>query len=247
MRLYLILLPALFTLLVACSPTVETPPILITLVVDGRQQLYSNTEPITVGQFLRNEEVDVELNPLDRVNPPLVTQISDGMTITIIRVTEDEECEEAAIPYAVTTRRFEGLSPGEESLQQAGQNGIEQICYRVTYTDGTLDSRVEISRTVLEPPRDEIIFIGVDNTLEPVSVNGTLAYINNQDAWIIRGSSTTKTQITFNGDLDGRVFSLDNSGRRLLISRAMSTDSETGTFNQLFLTLIHVRPLNLFH
>lgn len=228
----------LLLLLVACSPAVEAPPILVTLVVDGRQQLYSNTEPITVGQFLRSDEVEVELGSLDRVNPPLVTQISDGMTITVVRVTEDEECEEAPIPYEITTRRFEGLPPGEESLQQAGQNGTEQICYRITYTDGTLDERIEISRTVLAPPVDEIIFIGVDDTLEPVSVNGTLAYINNQNAWVIRGSSTTKSQITFTGDLDGRVFSLDDSGRRLLISRGTTDNAEadsSGTFNQLFL------------
>lgn len=228
----------LFTL-VACTTEEPETAILVTLNADGRQQLYSNTEPITVGQFLRSAEVDIELGPLDRVNPPTVTQISDGMTITVVRVREDEECEQVEIPYEITRRSFEGLPPGEESLQQAGQNGVREICYRVTYTDGNPGDRIPIRDNVIEEPREEIIFVGIDDEVEPVTISGTLAYINNQNVWIMRGSSTTKTQVTFSGDVDGRVFSLSEDGRTLLFSRVLEPDEtseeETSAFNQLVL------------
>jgi hypothetical protein len=225
--------------LVACTSEEPETSILVTLVADGRQQLYSNTEPITVGQFLRSPEVDIELGTLDRVNPPTVTQISDGMTITVVRVREEEECEQIEIPYEITRRRFEGLPPGEESLQQAGSNGLREVCYRVTYTDDTRSDRIQIRDNVIEEPREEIIFIGISDEVEPVSISGTLAYINNQNIWVMRGSSTTKTQVTFSGDLDGRIFSLSSDGRKLLFSRAIESEDTDGisisAFNQLYL------------
>lgn len=223
----------------ACVAEEPEPTILVTLVADGRQQLYSNSEPITVGQFLRSNEVDIELGPLDRVNPPTVTQISDGMTITVVRVREEEECQQVEIPYEITRRRFEGLPPGEESLQQAGRNGIREVCYRVTYTDDNPGDRIQIRDNVIEEPREEIIFVGISDEVEPVPVDGTLAYINNQNVWVMRGSSTTKTQVTFSGDLDGRIFSLSEDGRTLLFSRVVNDTDENdentpSTFNKLY-------------
>ncbi len=235
LRLLLIVVAAI---IVGCTAEPEENPLLVTLVVDGRQQLYSNSEPITVGQFLRSDEVDVELGSLDRVNPPSVTQISDGMTITVVRIREEEQCEQVEIAYEITRQRFEGLPPGEESLQQAGETGLREICYRVTFTDDDPGERIEIRNNIIEEPREEIIFVGISDEVEPVPVSGTLAYINNQNVWVIRGSSTTKAQVTFSGDVDGRVFSLSADGRQLLFSRAIEEtdeDGETSAFNQLYI------------
>ncbi|MDZ4671800.1 MAG: G5 domain-containing protein [Phototrophicales bacterium] len=209
----------------------EQQAIIVRLLVDGTEQIYQNAEPITVDQFLR--EVRVELSSLDRVNPERWTQIFDQMVITVVRVTESESCEDEILPFRRQTRLVEGLLPGEERIGQAGTNGIERVCYRLTIENGAPRDRIEISRVAVQSPQDEIIFVGPTTELEPVSIIGTLAYISNNNAWLMRGSSTRKRPLTTTSDLDNRVFSLTADGKGLLIARRNSAD--VNSFNQLWL------------
>ena len=63
-------------------------------------------------------------------------------------------------------------------------------------------------------------------------ITGTLAYLSNQDAWVIRGSSFQVRRLTNLGDLDGRVFALSPDGAYLLFTRlpgaAISPVEESG-------------------
>mgnify|MGYP005843740741 CR=1 FL=1 len=222
-------------LLGACSSQPETQAIRVSLVADGRERTFAYELPVTVGEFLRDPKVSVELNELDRVNPPTFTQISDGMRVTVVRVTEKTECEQSDIPYRQSTLLNEGLQPGEQRIGQAGQNGTLEVCYRVKFDDGVQADRVEISRTIIVAPRDEIIYVGPTGDIEPVPISGTLAYISNGNAWIMRGSSTTKRPVTTTGDLDKRVFALASSGRQLLFTRKTSAAEQEEGFNQLWL------------
>ncbi|MBC6935723.1 MAG: hypothetical protein DWB42_07755 [Chloroflexi bacterium] len=222
-------------LLAACQTAPEAPSIQITLVADGRERKFAYPTPITVGEFLRDPKVNIELGELDDVNPPPFTQISDGMRVTIVRVTVNTECEQSEIPYKQTTLLNEGLSPGEQRIGQAGQNGTLEICYRVTIRDGLPSGRVEISRTEIVTAQDEIIYVGPSGEVEPVPINGTLTYISNGNAWSMRGSSTTKRPLTTTSDLDKRVFRLSPDGRRLLFTRKENGVDGGGTFNSLWL------------
>jgi Tol biopolymer transport system component len=228
-NLWLIVL-ASFMALTGCTAK-EAPALVVSLEVDGARKVYQYTEPITVDQFLR--EVDVELSPLDRVNPELWTQIFDGIQITVRRVIEQEECENVEIPYQERTVFFEGLAQNQTTIGQRGQNGTEQVCYRVRIEDGQQVDRSETSRVVVVPAQDAIIYVSPTGELEPVPVVGTLAYISNGNAWIIRGNSTTKRPLTVSGDLDSRVFSLSSDGKRLLFAR--EADDDSASFNQLWI------------
>lgn len=216
---------AIFLLLMglvsACTTAVQDETIIVSLVVDGRELSFSYNVPITVGEFLR--EAGVTLGDIDDVNPPVFTQIADGMRVTVVRVLEETECESEAVPYRRQTVPFEGLAPGEERVGQAGQNGETQICYRVEIRDGVRGERQEINRTLVTAPVDEIIYVGPAGELDPVSIPGTLAYVNNSNVWIMSGSSTTRRNLTNSGDVDGRVFSLSPDGRSLIYSRSMAS------------------------
>jgi hypothetical protein len=217
-------------ILVGCEPE-EQPEIIVRLLADGTERIYQNPEPITVDQFL--SEVGVELTALDRVNPERWTQIFDQMVITVVRVSESESCEDEILAFRRQTRLVEGLAPGEERIGQAGVNGVERVCYRVIVENGTAKDRIEISRVAVQSPQDEIIFVGPTTELEPVAIIGTLAYISNNNAWIMRGSSTRKRPLTTTSDLDSRVFSLTADGKSLLIARRATNDENS--FNQLWL------------
>ncbi|MEL6270568.1 MAG: G5 domain-containing protein [Chloroflexota bacterium] len=217
---------ALILLVSACTSTAEVQEeLLVSLVADGRERAFAYTVPVTVGEFLA--DADITLNDLDRVNPPPFTQITNGMVVTVVRVEEVTECEEIEIPYTRRTVLNEGLAPGEERISQSGVNGIQQICNRVRIEDSTRQPPVEISRTEIEAPADEVVFVGPSGEIDPITVNGTLGYISNGNAWVIRGSSTTKRPLTTSSDLDGFVFTLDPSGDSLLYTRTRPTSGAT--------------------
>lgn len=221
---------ALMLVLAACQPQ-KRPAMVITLAVDGREAAIQQTSPITVGEILRREQI--ELGPLDQVNPPEYSQINDGMRITVARVREESQCVETEIPFERRTIPNEALAPGETRLAQPGQSGIEQICYRVVYIDNQRQEPVPVSRVPLREPQAEIVYLGPSGEVDPVTITGTLAYLSNNNIWVMRGSSTNKRPLTDTNDADGRVLNLTADGRSLLYTRAVVDDSSP-LFNRLW-------------
>ncbi|MBN1964006.1 MAG: G5 domain-containing protein [Anaerolineae bacterium] len=219
-----------------CVPAPEDTDMQITVIADGRQRVWVYDQQISVQQFL--EQIGITLGELDRVNPPEYTQIQDGMTITVRRVEERVDCEDEILPYQTETVAIEGLDPGAQQLGQPGVNGIQQVCYRVIVEDGEDQQRIEVRRVPVEAPQNEVIYVGVDtSSITPVPIAGTLAYLSNGNAWVMRGSSSTKRPITNTGALDGRVFSLSVDGRQLLYSQTYNGEEEAVYFNTLWAIL----------
>lgn len=218
-------------LLGACQPVVEEANILVSLIIDGRQLDYQISDVVTVEEFLR--QVEIELGEQDRINPPRFTQITDGLRITVVRVSEETECETETIPFERRFVRSEGIPPGEERLTQPGVNGERQICYRVMIEDGQRRSRTPINETIIKEAQAEVVYIGTTEEPEPVTIGGTLAYINNGNAWVIKGNSINKRNLTTDGTLDSLVFSLSPDGRYLIFTSKASEDDSF--FNQLWL------------
>ncbi len=243
MRRFLLFL--VLWLIAACEVNTPTPKLLVALVADGRERTFEYPSPVTVGEFLTDAEV--ELGQLDRVSPERFTQITDGMRVTVVRVVEETECEQVTIPHARQTVFNEALDPDEELLAQVGQNGTEEICYRVSIEDGQARERTETSRVEIVEPQDEIVYVGPTGQLDPVPISGTLVYLNNNNAWVMRGSSSSKRLLTTSSDLDQRVFTLSPDGRQLLFTRDAQVEREN-FLNQLWMirdTSADAEPLQL--
>lgn len=217
----------------ACTPQAQDEGLFITLQVDGGERTYRQPIAITVGEFLR--QVEVDLGPLDEVNPPVFSQLADGMRVTVVRVTEESECVENPLPFRTRTIPNESLRPGEERLAQSGQPGAEQVCYRIMVRDGVRQEPVEVSRVILRDPQDEVIYVGPSGQIDVVPITGTLAYISNNNVWVIRSNSTSKRVLTDTNDVDPRVFSLSDDGRRLLYTRFMPEEERAVAFNRLWM------------
>jgi hypothetical protein len=232
LRLSLTLLLAFIA--TACMQAPAPPSIIVALVADGRERTFSYTERVTVDEFLRDAEIT--LGELDSVNPPPYTQIDDGLRVTVVRIQEESYCEDTPIPFVRRTVLNEGLAPGEERLGQTGQNGTLQTCYRVQVRDGITRDPVETSRTTLSVAQDEIVYVGPSGQIDPVVIDGTIAYLSNGNAWMMRGSSTTKRPLTDSGDLDGRTFSLSANGRQLIYTRrTLNTVDNPNAFNRMWM------------
>lgn len=227
----------------ACQPDQpqEQEEIRVELQVDGARRTYAYDRAVSVGQFL--QEVEVQVSPLDRVNPPQFTQITDGITITVVRVREERECREETLAFEEVTLRTSDLEPGERTVAEEGENGLIEICERVIYENDVAVSRTEILPSlIVQEPRDQIVYIGVANELDPVPVDGSLAYISGGQAYLIQNSSTRSRPLTTEGGLDGRAFALSSNGRQLLYTRATPDTSDEPFANELWVILDTATP-----
>jgi resuscitation-promoting factor RpfB len=218
----------LIVLLGACSPAPTAPKILVTVRADGISSNYEHTEPITIGEFL--QQIELQLGELDDINPPEYTQISNNMVITVTRVQEETYTEDRDIQYERIPLIDETLPRDSKGVVvKGGVNGKQRIQYRVEIRDGVRGQPMQIGDPViLEPAQDEIIAVPPATELDPVEISGTIAYISKGNAWVMRGSNElpNRRNVTHEGDLDARVFSLSADGKQLLFSRNTGTERE---------------------
>jgi hypothetical protein len=222
--------------LAACATIMPTPtstpgPITITLVADGQTQTHTLSPELTVREALAT--LGLSLGELDRLSPPPYTRLTEGVTIVIVRVTEQFETEPQTIPFTSQTVKNEALPEGERRLLQAGANGLEELTYRTLFENGAQVSRSVVKRVTLTAPTPEIIMLGSQGSFTLVPISGTLVYVNGQNAWAMRKNSGQRLPLTMSGDLDGFIFELSPDSDWLLHSRAApTTDAET--FNTLW-------------
>ena len=108
--------------------------------------------------------------------------------------------------------RNRALPAGESRLIQPGQNGLEEVVYRVTREDGKEVRRKEVQRRVIRQAMDEIMMVSSAGQAASVPITGTVAYISSGNAWVMRNNSGAARPLTTSGDLDQRVFSLSPDG-----------------------------------
>jgi len=222
----------------------QTQPTQIFIDVDGGRQSLT-TEAETVRNAL--DEANVVLGPLDKVSPDLYVELEPGMVIVVTRVTEEIETERNTVPFEKQTVVNEALAPGDTRLAQLGVNGEEEISVRVVYEDGGEVSRTEISRVMVIEPVPEILVVGPQDELPPTQFEGTIAYLSNGNAWLMRESSNSRRALTTEGNLDGHVFSLSPDGRNLIYTTTISDDLDL-PLNDLWLastTIVGEEPITL--
>ena len=128
-------------------------------------------------------EAGVEVNDTDEVSPPLFTPLTDNMTINVVRVTESIEFIEESLPFDRKTVRNEAMDVDEPPvIIQSGQPGLQEITVRIVYHDGLEVERAFTQVTLVEPPQDEIVMIGVGAGLGALDFSGNIAYMNGGQA-----------------------------------------------------------------
>jgi hypothetical protein len=215
--------------LAACGPGRLPEQVLVNLTSDGETRELLLPQGSTVRDALRS--ASVTLAELDRVRPPETSLLLSGMPITVTRVIQTTEIVTQTKPYPTgQTIPDYALKPGESQIAQAGRNGEITMRYRLTYEDGELVSRVEVGQDETATPVPEIIRKGPSKDFNQIIVPGTLVYMSNNNAYVIRDIMGNRRALTTNSDLDGHVFSLSTDGRWLLYTRA-----NTSTVNSLWL------------
>ena len=179
------------------------------------------------------EQTGTTLNEADIVEPPLFTPLTNGLEISVVRVTESTEIIERSVPFQRKAVRNESMSSEDPPLIiQGGRPGIEEITIRIVYHDGLEHTRHETSATIVEQAQDEIVMVGVAAATGGADFPGTLGFISGGNSVILKGTSVFPQQLDTGGELDRRVFSLSPDGSQLLYTRATT---DTARFNSLWL------------
>ncbi len=232
-------------LLSGCAgPEATAGAVSVVLEADGKRRSVSIPAGSTVQQALA--AAGVTLGELDRVQPPGYTVIAENTEIQVTRVEERFEIETNVLPFERQTVRNEALPAGETRLIQPGENGLQEITYRVVIEEGKEVSRTPVKVAVIQQPKPEIVMVGAQSLYAPVPLEGILAYAAGGNAWIMRGDSGNRRPIIVTADLDGRVFKLSPDGRWLLFSRAVEDDEQV--LNRLYVvstTKSDAQPIDL--
>ncbi len=237
--------------LIACSaPQVTQGVINVSVSVDGRTANLEVAAGSTVQQTL--EQAGIDLEPLDRTEPPDYTVLTDGDAVRVIRVTEEFSIEEIVLPFDRQIVKNEALPEGESRLVQPGVNGLQEITYRRVYEDGVEVSLSPVKSVILQEPVPEIVMIGSQTPFTAVPIPGRLAYLSAGNAWVMEITSGNRRPVVATGDLDGQVFRLSPDGEWLLFSRRSTQENVINTLWAAKITgndelLIDLQTENIIH
>lgn len=96
----------------------------------------------------------------DYTVPALDVELEPGMTILLVRVTEDVVTQEESIPYSTIYQSDSNLLLDEKRVIQEGHDGIRTRKIRVRYENGDEVSRVVQEEWVSRPPTPRMIALG---------------------------------------------------------------------------------------
>jgi uncharacterized protein YabE (DUF348 family) len=129
----------------------------VTLTADGVTTNLQSTEA-TVGDLL--VERGVSLGELDRITPDPATALSDGLEITVQRVTVSDTVKTEPVAYQSVKKSTSDLAPGESRVETQGVNGSKEVTARIVYVDGVEESRSVFSEKVIQKPVNEVVLVG---------------------------------------------------------------------------------------
>mgnify|MGYP001765916633 CR=1 FL=1 len=218
-----------------CATQSEISSIPIEIIIDGKTITAEIEIGSTIQTVLSAQEID--LNPLDKVDPPVFTVITEPVSIKVTRVEEKFETEEIVIPFEQQTVRNEALPERQNILIQPGINGLEEVTYRLLYENGQLFSRTEVRRVDIVNPKPEIMMIGVQSPFSSIPIYGKIIYLSSGNAWMMENQTSNRKPILTNGKLDGRIVSLSPNGKWLLFTQISSKEE---VINELWLINIEI-------
>ncbi|MBE0465616.1 MAG: DUF348 domain-containing protein [Candidatus Desulforudis sp.] len=130
--------------------------------VDGREWEEWTTAR-TVDCFLK--EAGVKLNDADLVRPSRWASLTEGMEVSVARVTTVVEEQEVRTAHGVERRPAYDMLKGRTKVLAQGEDGVVRETWRVVYHDGDELRRELVSCEVLSKPRSQVLLVGMADTV----------------------------------------------------------------------------------
>ena len=238
----LLLFLSMFLLVLgACTQAPGSGQIAVTVLVDGKETEIAVDAGSTVQSALKS--ANIQVNSLDRLDPPNYSILTQNTTITITRIREEYDVEEVVIPFEKLTQRNESLAEGQTMLMQTGINGMKQITYRTIFEDNVQTSRSVFKEEIINDARPEIVMVGVQSNFTPFPFIGKMAYLSSGNAWLMEENSGKRRMLVANGQLDGRILKLSPNAEWLLYTQK-EEDSPENRINSLWVINLNEENAN---
>lgn len=112
----------------------------------------------TVGELL--EEQKIVLDEDDEVLPSADTELSNELTIDVLRVEYVTREAEESVPFTATTKKSSSMLKGTKKVTTEGVNGTKTVVYKDRVVNGVVESTEVQSETVTKKPVTEVTTIG---------------------------------------------------------------------------------------
>jgi uncharacterized protein YabE (DUF348 family) len=113
------------------------------LMLDGKSITYDSPS-LTVAELLQTYSVTLVGD--DRVEPPLDTKLTDGMSPVVVRVGGELVQTSEAIPVPEQQQPDPSLPIGQTRVVQQGQPGVMTVTSKITTENGTVTSQTVLSK-----------------------------------------------------------------------------------------------------
>lgn len=141
----------------------------------------------------------IELTEYDQIDKELDEQLSDNMKINIKRVVVTKSEETKTIDYETEYKDSSMLYEGESQVETQGEEGERKITYEVTWVNGKLSEKKEVSNEVIKEPVNKVVLNGTAQK-EPETNTGLAQSIQDSDS-----SSTVDESSNTITDSNGNV------------------------------------------
>lgn len=157
------------------------------------------TESATVRDVLT--ELGITFGQDDRVTPTLTEPVTDGMQITVKRVTFETLKETEVIEYETTYEDDSSIAKGKQEVTTEGENGEKEVTYKITYVDGVEESKEAVGENVTKEPVAKVIKVGTKEET-PSSGGSGRSVVSKKAFYDCNGSGHGYYEITYS---DGSV------------------------------------------
>lgn len=93
----------------------------------------------------------IELADDQKVKPELTTELTDGMTITIVTISTRKVVKTVSVPFSKVEQKTNKLAKGTTKVSRAGKNGTKTVVVEQTLEDGKVVSERQLSSTSVAP------------------------------------------------------------------------------------------------
>ena len=146
----------------------------VTLAHDGEEQTLLVKEGDVASAL---EAANLTLGKEDYTDAPLDQALTEGLVVTVSRVTYEETQETEAVAYSTKEEKTDSLYEGETKVKTEGVEGERTIVYRNKMVNGKVVETEEISNEVTTEPVDKVVLVGTKKKpsgYASISSDGTL-------------------------------------------------------------------------
>ena len=115
------------------------------------------------------EQLDVKVDDDDRVRPGLDSVLRKGDKVVVTRMRTDTlHIKREVIQHGTIEHEDDSMDEGTSTVLRAGEDGVRDVTYRLTFRNGHLVDRLVLRQHVLHRPVTEVVRVG---TREVVTTN----------------------------------------------------------------------------